>query len=72
MKSRQYFKYDKYNEQRGAFEEAGYLLMLEDVTEYKRLVSEVDFTPMEAFMRLTGKDVSELKNIRLIQEWVVE
>jgi hypothetical protein len=69
MKTRQYFKFKRYDAYRGTWNEAGYLLMPDEVAEFQHLVWLFgDYS--RAFQRLTGKDASECRDIVLHVEYL--
>lgn len=70
MKTRQGFKYYKLNEYRGAWERSGYLLQFSEVAEFNRLINELNYTFEKAFTRLTGKDMSEFRDVSLVVEYL--
>lgn len=70
MRTRQYFKFEKIDESKGAWVESGYLLMPNEVTEFERLMSDrVGFSFNQAFQRLTGRDANDgIRNVTLFLE----
>jgi hypothetical protein len=62
------FQFKKYNEYRGAWEDAGFLLMPGEVKEFHTMI-ERGLSFDYAFTRLTGKAMSELQGIKLVVEY---
>ena len=57
--TRQRFEFQKYNEYRGAWEKAGYLLMPKEVEEFHYYLNELEWSYDRAFERVTSKYVND-------------
>lgn len=70
MRTRQYFQFDKVDDHKGSWVQSGYLLMPGEVDEFKSLVELLGFP--YAFSRITGKDFTEFRNVKLVVEIIPE
>lgn len=68
MKTRQYFQAKRFNAYSGSWEDWGNLLLPSDVDQFKELVSVIGFD--KAFTRMTGKNIEDFRDIRLVQEFL--
>lgn len=71
LKQRQRFEYKKHNAYRGAWEEAGFLLMPGEVAEFHQLI-ERGLSYDYAFTRITGKVFGDLREVKLVVEYLPE